>query len=220
MRTSLLTTAEAVDLVVTALAATPVPARGPRVLAVDGRSGSGKTDLAAAVAGRVGAPVVHLDDVYPGWDGLAEAVGVLADDVLAPLRAGRAAVYRRWDWAADAPGPLVRVAGAPTVVLEGVGAGAAGPVDLLVWLEAGTAVRRRRGLDRDGETFAPHWERWAAQEDELFARRPVAPLADLVLGTDGPSGFSRGAAGRAPRPAGPAAAPPGGRSRRPPAGRP
>jgi len=220
VRTTPLTTGEAVDLVVAALASAPAPARGPRVLAVDGRSGSGKTDLAAAVAHRLGAPVVHLDDLYPGWDGLADGVVVLAGSVLAPLRAGREAVYRRWDWAADAPGGPVRVPGGPTVVLEGVGAGAAGPVDLLVWLEAGAAVRRRRGLDRDGEAFAPHWERWAAQEDALFARVPVAPHADLVLGTGGASGFSRAVAGSAPRPGAPAAAPPGGRTPRPPAGRP
>lgn len=179
-----LTTTQAVDLVLATLERTPAPPRGPRVLAVDGRSGSGKTDLAAAVAARTGAPVVHLDDVYPGWDGLAAAVEVVATDVLAPLRAGREAGFTRWDWTAGAPGGRVRVPLAPVVVLEGVGSGAAGPVDLLVWLEAGSVVRRRRGLDRDGETFRPHWERWAAQEDVLFTAHPVAERADLVLGSD------------------------------------
>ena len=45
-------------------------------------------------------------------------------------------------------------------------------------------MRRRRALDRDGETYAPHWERWAAQERVTFARERTRARADLVLVTD------------------------------------
>ena len=40
------------------------------VVLIDGRSGSGKTSLAADVAESLGAAVLHLEDLYPGWDGL------------------------------------------------------------------------------------------------------------------------------------------------------
>ncbi|MEO8095730.1 MAG: hypothetical protein ABI632_12485, partial [Pseudolysinimonas sp.] len=47
-------------------------ASGPRpVVLIDGRSGAGKTTLARELAPLVGAQLVSLDDVYPGWDGLA-----------------------------------------------------------------------------------------------------------------------------------------------------
>ena len=47
------------------------PCRVP-VVAIDGYSGSGKSTLAAALASLLpGWQVLHLDDWYPGWDGLA-----------------------------------------------------------------------------------------------------------------------------------------------------
>ncbi|WP_432498134.1 dephospho-CoA kinase [Kineococcus gypseus] len=191
---AVLGTAAVVQALAARLAATPAPAAGPRVVLVDGRSGSGKTSLAAALAPRLGAAVVHLDELYPGWDGLAAGVGVLAREVLAPLRAGRTAAPARWDWGAGRWGPAVPVPAAPVVVCEGVGAGCAGPGELLVQLSAPGAVRRRRALARDGSTYAPHWRRWAAQEEELFARHDVAGAADVVL--DGSGDERAGEAGR------------------------
>src|SRR5674476_488189 len=46
-----------------------------KVVAVDGPSGAGKTDFAAALADRLASPqLLHMDDLYPGWDGLRQAV--------------------------------------------------------------------------------------------------------------------------------------------------
>ena len=42
-----------------------------KVVAVDGPSGSGKSSLCEGLAAVTGGVVVHLDDAYPGWDGLA-----------------------------------------------------------------------------------------------------------------------------------------------------
>ncbi|WP_432573269.1 nucleoside/nucleotide kinase family protein [Kineococcus sp. SYSU DK005] len=180
--------AAVVELLAARLAAAPAPVAGPRLLLVDGRSGSGKTDLGGALGSRLGAPVVHVEDLYPGWDGLAAAVGLLEREVLRPLRAGRVPHPPRWDWAAGRWGPRAPVPAAGTagtVVVEGVGAGCT-PVrpELLVWVRAPTAVRRRRALARDGAAYAPHWRRWAAQEEELFAAHDVAAAADVVLDSD------------------------------------
>lgn len=149
---------------------------GPRLLGIDGRSGTGKTTLARAVVDQlaargVTAPCVHMDELYAGWQGLAGAPRALHRQVLNPLRSGEAASYRRWDWARGsyARHP-VRVPAAEVVVVEGVGATHADPgaYDLTVWLSAPTPIRRARALSRDGEVFAPHWDTWAAQEDELL----------------------------------------------------
>ena len=67
---------------------------------------------------------------------------------------------------------------------EGVGAlsVAARPLlDLAVWLELETPARRSRALARDGETYAPHWERWAAHEEAYLARHGPRAAADLVV---------------------------------------
>ncbi|NAZ81277.1 hypothetical protein GTR02_05555 [Kineococcus sp. R8] len=163
---------------------------GPAVVAVDGPSGAGKTDFATALAHALdGAPVVAMDDLYPGWDGLEAAVPLLTAEVLAPLGAGRPARFRRYDWAAGRRGELVVVPAAPVVVVEGVGCGAREPaahVDLLVWLDAAPAVRFARGMARDGETYRPHWRRWAAQEEVLFAREETRARADVRFRSDPP----------------------------------
>lgn len=162
---------------------------GPVLVGVDGRSGSGKTVLAARLAGRLeragtATTVVHLDDLYPGWTGLAAGLAVLCDHVLTPLRTGGGAAYPSWDWHADAPGPVRPVAEAPVVLVEGVGvlaSGCAHLLDLRVWLEAPTEVRRSRALARDGGTFAPWWTTWAQQEDRLLSAG--RPPADVVVDT-------------------------------------
>lgn len=159
------------------------------MLALDGRSGAGKTALAARLSAELAlrdrwCAVVHLDDLYPGWCGLAAALPALCTDVLRPLREGAPARYRSWDWLAARPGPVREVRSAPVVLVEGVGAGAApcpDLVDLTVWLEVDEELRRRRALARDGDLFAPHWDDWAAQEEQVFALRGGMERADVVL---------------------------------------
>lgn len=184
-------TSEPAQAVVEALLAAPARAGRTRVLAVDGRSGAGKTTFADRVAGLLRSPgrtvgLVHLDELYPGWDGLAAAVPLLADGVLAALAEGRPAGFPSWDWHAAAPGGHRPVPADDLLVLEGAGCGsrACAPyLSLLVWLEAPAAVRKQRALARDGEVFAPHWDRWAAQEDRLLAAERTPERADLVLRT-------------------------------------
>jgi uridine kinase len=158
------------------------------VVAVDGPSGSGKTTLAKGVVDALGCPVVHMDEIFPGWDGLADAVPLLVEQVLEPLAAGRRAVYRLWDWDAGQWAGSRAVDPAPVLVVEGCGSsvGAAGTYAAVrVWVEAPRGERMRRGIARDGEAFRPHWERWAAQEQELFAADDTREHADVVVSTEG-----------------------------------
>jgi uridine kinase len=144
---------------------------------IDGRSGSGKSELAAALAPLLGAQLVRLDDLYPGWDGLDEG----SSAVPALLRSGR---WRQWDWVADRPGEARAVDLAHPLIVEGVGAlsRASRPLaDASIWVELDAATRRSRALARDGATYAPHWDRWAAQEEAYLQRERPRELADLVV---------------------------------------
>lgn len=161
------------------------------VVAIDGPSGAGKTSLANAVAERLRAAgrdvtVVHVDTLVPGWDGLAAVPGLLAEQLLEPLSRGRRAAVRRWDWALDVWGEQHTVAPPEVLVLDGCGSSARPAGDwasLRVWVDAPVAQRYSRAMARDGEAFAPHWERWAAQERELFARDGTRARADVVVRT-------------------------------------
>ncbi len=170
------------------LTATRAPRCGPvRIVAVDGPSGSGKSVLGAAIGRVLACPVLHMDDIYPGWDGLAEAVPLVTSQVLEPLARGEPAAYRRWDWVHNLwSRRTVSVPPAPALVLEGVGSSVLPAGDYAavgVWVEAEGTVRFARGIHRDGEAYRPQWERWARQEEALFAADATRGRADVVLDT-------------------------------------
>ncbi|UNX56144.1 hypothetical protein MF406_08065 [Georgenia sp. TF02-10] len=171
----------------------------PLVVGIDGRSGAGKSALAAALVdvlardrprtGAVG--LLALEDAYRGWDGLAAGLAEVADGVLGPLRRGRPGRYRAYDWHAGRVDGVRAVPppGTPVpevLVVEGCGAGSAvlaPSVDVLVWLEAPEPVRHRRALERDGGTWAHRWDGWAAQEQALLDERDARAAADVVVAT-------------------------------------
>jgi anthranilate synthase component 1/para-aminobenzoate synthetase len=170
------------------------------IIAVDGRSGAGKTTLALELAALLrrhhSVSLFHLEDIYPGWDGLSDGVERYVSTVLTPLAQGRPAHWTPWDWdsgtwtAADDAGSRT-TAVADVVLVEGVGAAHAAArelLDVVVWVDAPAPQRRRRALERDGDAYTPFWDRWAAQEDVLFAAGDVAAAADIVV--DGSRGVA------------------------------
>jgi para-aminobenzoate synthetase len=159
-----------------------------RVLAVDGRSGAGKTSLAAGLRAALGAPVVALEELYGGWDGLERGIDLLRSAVLEPLSTGRAARVPRYDWVAATWSTPWVLEPPALLIVEGVGAGArraAAYASVLVWMEAPESARKKRALDRDGETFAPHWDRWAAHEEAMLAREHTPDRADFLIDAAG-----------------------------------
>lgn len=158
----------------------------PVIIAIDGRSGAGKTTLAIELAARLRAhhkvSLFHLEDIYPGWNGLAAGVERYVSTVLAPLSRGEAATWTSWDWENHYDGDTRVTLPAEIVIVEGVGAAAEAARPLLsavVWAESPDEVRRFRALARDGETYEPYWDLWAAQEEEWLGQDNVPGHADL-----------------------------------------
>ena len=164
-----------------------------RLVCIDGPAGSGKTSLAGDLqAGLEDAAVLHMDDIYRGWDTEFDEVHErLREQVVEPLAHGRTARYQRYDWHAGRFDAWVDLSPPDVLLLEGVGAGAAGlkPVrSLLVWVEADREERIRRGVARDGVDVLPLWLAWMEHEEVEHARQHTRERADLRLCGDGPDG--------------------------------
>ena len=162
----------------------------PAVLAVDGRSGSGKSTFAARVARAVpSSVVVHTDDIA-WWHSFFDWAPLLVEGVLEPARQDRAVRFRppAWD-ERDRSGAVEVPPGVELLVVEGVGASQRSLADLLdasVWVQSDMVEARRRGVERDGGTpeADAFWEEWEAEERPfLQTDRPWQRAALVVAGT-------------------------------------
>lgn len=165
------------------------PAGRPPVLAVDGRSASGKSTFATRLA-RVwdGATVVHTDDI--AWrQAVLDWTDLLVDGVLTPARSGSPVAYRppRWE-EADRPGAIEVPADCTLLIVEGVGSGrrALAPhVDAVVWVDSPPDDAGRRDAERlaAGETTPEDYAAWMAEENPFVeAERTWERAAFLIAG--------------------------------------
>lgn len=195
----------AVDLAAARIAEAARQQAGPLIVAIDGRSGTGKSTLAEALARLLPAVVIEGDDFYAGGTGIKgdapQARAVRCIDwqaqrpVLSALRKGFPARYHAFDWErfdGSACAGATIIDPAPIVILEGVYA--ARPklrdlLDLCILVRAPDRIRMARLTAREG-ALGP-WElQWHEAEQWYFAH--VAPLSsfDLVLDLD-QTGLSR-----------------------------
>lgn len=181
---------ELADLVKRVLAG-PATLGGTRLVCIDGPSGAGKTMLArhfrhvARRASSIPVTAVHMDDLYDGWSGLADAVSTKVPEwLLTPLSEDRAGRYRRYDWHRGAYAEWHEVDPGGLVVLEGCGS-AARPADrfatLRMWIDTPAELRLHRGLERSGPEVLPFLRDWKLDEDAHFAADRTRDRADLLV---------------------------------------
>ena len=148
------------------------------IILIDGRSGSGKTELATELAPRLAAELVRLDDMYPGWEGLEAASESVRTDILDANR------WRRWDWSSGRPAEWHELDPARALVVEGSGALSRANRQLAtlgVWVSLDETTRKARAMARDGAMYEPHWADWAAQEQRFIDRERPDSLADVIV---------------------------------------
>ena len=159
-----------------------MPSSSPHIILIDGKSGVGKTTLSLTLAEALGATVVHLDDVYPGWGGLADGRNAVIDGVIRKIAEGRAGRFRRWDWEHSVPGIDVIVAPDDILVVEGCGISTPESrelADTVIWVDCDETARLERLTDRDGEAFDEHRDLWDAQVELHIAENDPIDTATV-----------------------------------------
>ena len=168
----------------------------PVVLALDGRSGVGKSTLAAYLAQRFDTQLVEGDDFFQGGPQMrSESAEELSNlcidwrrlhDALSSLRAGQVHLFNPFDWNAF-DGSLCQQARElqprPLIIHEGVYAGRTelrDVTDIRVLLVADDAIRDERLRQREGEIG--DWERqWQSAEAWYFEHKALASSFDMVI---------------------------------------
>lgn len=163
------------------------------ILLLDGRSGSGKTTLSQRLHSLLGWPVIHLEDMYPGWTGLSAGAAMVASSVIDPSRAPDERGFLRWDWYASDFDTWVPTPGGGegcSLIIEGCGvlteqniaaARSVGDGEVWgVWLDLCAEERYRRAMDRD-DSFAGYWTMWSQQEDAHYCEHRPWLLADWTI---------------------------------------
>lgn len=174
------------------------PQRGSlRLVAVDGRAGSGKSTFARCLSEALGgASILALDD-FLAWDDLMDFWPRLEAQALSPLFEGRGARYQARDWERDpygrGLGPWKELPFSPLVILEGVGAARRelrSRLAYAIWIETPPLVCLERGISRDGVERTNLWMAWQEREAAFFDADPVRGHVQLVV--DGQRAFSEG----------------------------
>jgi uridine kinase len=165
----------------------------PLLIAVDGPAGSGKTTFANALAGHLSqSQVVHMDDIYNGWeDALTDSLALnLKSWIVDPFKNETQIKYPVFNWHSYRYQDEKTIASKISVILEGVGAGndqILKELDFLIWIQADLTVGFERVRTRDGEAVAQRLIAWREKEAEWFSQNQTKAQAHLLVDGNPPS---------------------------------
>lgn len=165
----------------------------PAVLALNGRSGAGKSTIAARLVSAVpDAALISTDDIAWNLD-MFDWAEVMIAHVIEPALAGAAVDYRPPGWVThDRAGSVTVPANRSLLVVEGVGASqrAMAPVlDAAVWVQSDFPTARSQGIARDiasgvngdeAESIA-FWDYWMNAELPFLEADNPWPRVDGFL---------------------------------------
>jgi uridine kinase len=161
------------------------------IVLIDGRAGSGKSTFAEKLQqqlfrdGESAPRVIHMDNIFEGWDGLALGSDYMVRFILQPLARRETASWQDWSWVKNQRSSWREFSGGTPLIVEGCGSlteRSKEHADIAIWLEASEEVRRERWIQR--ERHLEKFDFWAAQELDFYAREKSQSLADLVIKTD------------------------------------
>jgi cytidylate kinase len=155
----------------------------PTVVAIDGRSGSGKTTFATRLSSTLNATVVHTDDV--AWHhSFFDWWSLMIEHILEPFQAGKSIDWTPESWKQRQRMGSIVVPSTKILIVEGVSASRrelSDWIDVPIWIETSLEIAEQRGLLRDGEAESNFWFEWQAQERPLLEKDQPWTRAKLIV---------------------------------------
>ncbi|MCR4330001.1 MAG: (d)CMP kinase [Candidatus Roizmanbacteria bacterium] len=176
----------------------------PMFVAIDGRSGTGKSTIANELAKRLGGVVILSDDFWVGGtdsEWLArkpkERASLAIDwmriksDVLEPLLAGKRASWHPFDWekGSGLSEKYIHADSKQLIILDG--AYSTRPelldlIDLSILVElTNDFIRRERLVKRESREYMTNWHNiWDSAEDYYFTEIKTRASFDIIIAND------------------------------------
>ena len=164
------------------------------LVAIDGKCTSGKTTLARQLAESYDCNVFHMDDFFLRPEQrtrsrFAEIGGNVdyerfQEEVLLPLKSGKAFSYRPFDCSAFTLAAPVAVAPKKLNIIEGTYSHHpyfGNPYDLKILLTVDKETQRQRILDRPSFLHKRFFEEWIPMEDRYFDGFAIPGQADFIV---------------------------------------
>jgi uridine kinase len=173
---------KALELVLDHVNSNQPPQGECKVIAIDGPAGAGKTTMAAALSEKLdGAPIVHMDDLYRGWENsLTPALtALLKDQILTPISQGKSAGFAPWNWDSSRADEMVYIPRNRFLILEGVGSAqriVRQFATTLIWIDIDPQIGLERVLERDQNRvsdmveFSRQMEFWQGRQALHFSQ--------------------------------------------------
>lgn len=169
------------------------PARcgSTHIIAIDGRAGAGKTtlanELALALSLHRKVAVVHLDEIYAGWDlALGQTLTDSLSLILESISAQRVAKVPIYDWHLGEFDSDREISPCDLIIIEGVGSAQRVVREMAtatIWIDVDRKTGLERVLDRDGLAIESEMNLWQIREEEHFLSDATRENADFILTT-------------------------------------
>jgi uridine kinase len=161
------------------------------IIAIDGPAGAGKTTLAhelyLAISLKMSVSVIHMDDLYDGWD---NALTADLTNILVYLtdqhKRSKPAKMNRYNWMTSSYEDSEEIAPSDLLILEGVGSGDKAIQDdlaALIWIDIDPEIGVNRVIDRDGAQVADEMRKWLGAQQKYFSQHSTREKADFILTT-------------------------------------
>jgi uridine kinase len=161
------------------------------VIAIDGPAGGGKTtlaeNLALAFATTLSSTVIHMDDLYDGWDrALDQDFSSVLVNIVDQHKNSQNISYASYNWREEKFDEAKEAPLAHLLILEGVGSGQSAirsSLSALIWIDIAEGEGLARVIARDGESMRVPMQKWLTLQGQHFLAEGTQNASDFILTT-------------------------------------